>query len=216
MAPARIAAPPAPPAPPTRALPAHVPAPAPTPEPRERVAREAPRLPETVLPKPSLPSLPTRSPAVRAGEKELPPLAQPTPTARAEKPQRVEPPVESRAAPSPPRGLPTGSAAGIGAQSLDVSDFPYAWYLRQVVQKVQDEWQRQNPNKEPNDKPLVFVEIQRDGSIRMPRIEQSSGNTVYDRAALRAIVEASPFPPLPQDWPRPSLRVMFRFDLERG
>jgi protein TonB len=59
------------------------------------------------------------------------------------------------------------------------------------------------------------VEIQRDGSIQVPRVEQSSGNPLYDQAALRAIVDASPFPPLPQDWARPSLRVMFRFDLMR-
>jgi protein TonB len=85
-----------------------------------------------------------------------------------------------------------------------------------VLQKVQSQWQRQNQINEPSQKPLVLVEIQRDGSIRVPKIDQSSGNPLYDQAALRAIVEASPFPPLPQDWSRPALRVMFRFDLERG
>jgi protein TonB len=131
-------------------------------------------------------------------------------------PDRVDTPVpESRPAPSATQGLPTGSPAGVGALSLDVSDFPYAWYLRQVLQKVQGEWQRQNRTAEPDQKPLVWVEIQRDGSIRIPRVEQSSGNALYDQAALRAVIDASPFPPLPQDWSRPSLRVMFRFDLMR-
>jgi TonB family protein len=143
-------------------------------------------------------------------------MAAPRPTARAEKPEKVDRAVESRAAPPAARGLPTGSPVGVGPQTLDVSDFPYAWYLRQVLQKVQTEWQRQNQISEPDQKPSVFVEIQRDGSIRTPRIHQSSGNTLYDQAALRAIVEASPFPPLPQEWPKPSLRVEFRFDLERS
>src|SRR5262249_58008348 len=134
-----------------------------------------------------------------AGEKEVPPPA-PTSAARVDKPQRTDRPVESRPAPEAPRGLPAGSVAGAGATSLDASDFPYAWYLRQVLQKVQGEWQRQNQVNEPSQKPLVLVEIQRDGSIRMPRIEQSSGNSLYDQAALRAIMGASPFPPLPQDW----------------
>jgi protein TonB len=102
----------------------------------------------------------------------------------------------------------------VGALTLDATDFPYAWYLRQLLQKVQGEWQRQNQMNEPNQKPLVLVEIQRDGSIRTPKIEQTSGNNLYDQAALRAVVEASPFPPLPQDWPKSSLRVLFRFDLE--
>ena len=183
---------------------------------RERAIREAPKLPEPSLPSLPRPSLPSRSALIRPGEKELPSLAAPTTAQRTDKPEKVDRPVESRPAPVAPRGLPTGSPSGVGALSLDASDFPYAWYLRQVLQKVQGEWQRQNQLNEPNQKPLVFVEIQRDGSIGAPKIEQSSGNSLYDQAALRAIVEASPFPPLPQDWPKPSLRVMFRFDLEHA
>jgi protein TonB len=202
------------PAPPTPALPSRAPTATPTPEPRERPVREAPRLPEPALPKPSLP--PRLAAPLRAGEKELPSLAQSPSTAHVEKPQRTERPVESRPAPEAPRGLPTGSPAGVGARSLDASDFPYAWYLRQVLQKVEGEWQRQNHRTAPSQQPLVLVEIQRDGTIRMPKIDQSSGNALYDQAALRAVLDASPFPPLPQDWARPSLRVQFRFDLERG
>jgi protein TonB len=172
------------------------------------------RLPE---PSWSTPRLPSRPALPRPGEKELPPLGTPriaraTPTAR---PEKVDKPVESRPAPSATMGQPTGSTAGVGALSLDASDFPYAWYLRQILQKVQGQWQRQNRINEPDQKPLVLVEIGRDGSVRAPRIEQSSGNQLYDQAALRAVIEASPFPPLPQDWSKPSLKVIFRFDLTR-
>jgi protein TonB len=202
------------PAPPAPALPSRAPTATPTPEPRERPIREAPRLPEPALPRPSLPP---RLPApLRAGEKELPSLAQTPSASHPDKARPTERPVESRPAPEAPLGHPTGSPAGVGARSLDASDFPYAWYLRQVLQKVEGEWQRQNQRAAPVQKPLVLVEIQRDGSIRMPRIDQSSGNTLYDQAAVRAVLDASPFPPLPQDWSRPSLRVQFRFDLERG
>ena len=45
-------------------------------------------------------------------------------------------------------------------------------------------------------------------------IEKSSGNTVYDQAAVRAVMAASPFPKLPDGLDRePSLRLIFRFDL---
>ena len=191
--------------------PARISTPDPTPEPRP--VRELPRLPETSVPSPRLPPRPA---PVRAGEKELPALSGPAAPQRVERAEKVERPVESRPGPVASLGLPSGSAAGAGALSLDASDFPHAWYLRQVLQKVQGEWQRQNQRSDPGQKPLVFVEIQRDGSIRTPKIEQSSGNPLYDQAALRAIVDASPFPPLPPDWSRASLRVMFRFDLERG
>ena len=113
-------------------------------------------------------------------------------------------------------GQATGSIAGQGSLTLDVTDFPYAWYLRQVLQKVEERWQTQNRASEPAQKPRIYVEIRRDGSIVPPRIEQSSGSSFYDRAALRAITEASPFPPLPADWANPSLRVLFNFDLKRG
>jgi protein TonB len=103
-------------------------------------------------------------------------------------------------------------------RTLVASDFPHAWYLRQVLAKVEREWQKQAQIAELPDKPLVMVEIQRDGSIGMPKIEKSSGNAFYDQAALRAIMDARPFAPLPAEWIRPSLRVMFSFDFkpERG
>ncbi|HLQ23906.1 MAG TPA: TonB family protein, partial [Gemmatimonadales bacterium] len=183
-------------------------APEPAPRPKETAPREAPRetpqLPEPSLPTPSLPS---RATAVRPGEKELPPLGGGRPSVRGEKTG------ESRPAPPASLGLPSGSPSGAGALTLDVSDFPYAWYLRQVLQKVSIQWQKQNQVKEPDQKPIVWVEIQRDGSIQMPKIDKSSGNALYDQAALRAVLEASPFPPLPDDWSKPSLRVKFRFEL---
>jgi TonB family protein len=192
----------------------------PEPSPREARAPEPLKLPDSA---PPLPRPAPRTAALpRPGEKELPPLATPSETRpaptlpAATKP--AETPREARPAPPAPAGQVTGSSAGVGTLTIDVSDFPHAWYLRQVLQKVEDRWQRQGQPAEPPQKPFVLVEIQRDGSIRSPRIERSSGNAFYDQAALRAIADASPFPPLPQDWNKPSLRVMFRFDLraERG
>jgi TonB family protein len=95
-------------------------------------------------------------------------------------------------------------------------DFPYAWYLRKVLARVEVQWERRNQRAEPEKKPLVRVEILRDGTIRPPTIEKSSGDPAYDEAALRAVMEASPFPPLPADWTKPSLRVLISFHLRRG
>ena len=43
---------------------------------------------------------------------------------------------------------------------------------------------------------VSFV-IDRDGTIRDAKNEILSGNGTFDRAALRAVLEASPLPPLP-------------------
>jgi TonB family protein len=214
-------------APPVRSTPVRAPVREPTPAPaapppppeREPAPRPAPVREPARLPEParSAPRLPTRPALPRPGEKELPPMSRPRvatapPVTRPERTETARP-VDPRPAPTATLGQPTGSPAGVGALSLDASDFPHAWYLRQVLQKVQGEWQRQNRTTEPDQKPHILVEIRRDGTIRMPELQQTSGNALYDQAALRAVFDASPFPPLPQDWSKPSLRVMFRFDL---
>jgi TonB family protein len=208
---------PVPPAPQTPAPDPPEPRPAPAPP---RPVPEPPPRPREALALPAAPArsaqLPPRPPALpRAGERELPPIAsaaRPTPPPATE-PQR---PAEAPPAAPAPVGQVTGSTAGSGALTLDVSDFPHAWYLRQVLRKVEEQWQRQGLTQEPAQKPMVVVEIQRNGTIPMPRVEKTSGNAFYDQAALRAIMDASPFPELPRDWPKPVLRVMFRFDLKQG
>ena len=44
---------------------------------------------------------------------------------------------------------------------------------------------------------ILYFAVDRDGTIRDVKIETPSGNSFYDRAAQRAIVETSPLPPLP-------------------
>ena len=58
--------------------------------------------------------------------------------------------------------------------------------------------------------------VLRDGTIKPPAIHKTSGNAFYDNAALRAVMGAGPFPKLPDDWTKPSLRILFTFDLRRG
>jgi len=191
-----------------------VPEPDPAPKapapPREAPKREAPSLPAPSLP--AAKPLPPRATLPRPGEKELPSLATPPAgTPRGEKTAEAPRPQETASL-----GAPTGSVTGSGALTLDVGDFPHAWYLRQVLQKVEQEWQRQNQPNDPQQKPQIYVEILRDGSIKPPAIHKSSGNAFYDNAALRAVMAAGPFPKLPDDWTKPSLRILFTFDHRRG
>jgi periplasmic protein TonB len=55
--------------------------------------------------------------------------------------------------------------------------------------------------------------INRNGQmIGRPEAFKSSGNPLYDRAALRAVEEAAPFPPLPEDFKAPFLRPFINFN----
>jgi protein TonB len=147
-------------------------------------------------------SLPTRTPTLpRPGEKELPRVASATPP-----PPSASVPSQ---APPPPRGLPTGSPQGVGAVTLNASDFPFAWYLRQVQSKISERWEG---SARAGDQPQVVFEIGRDGKVTGLKVEKSSGNSLYDQAAIRAITDATPLPPLPADFKDAFLRVHLGFN----
>jgi protein TonB len=59
---------------------------------------------------------------------------------------------------------------------------------------------------------VIFVRINRDGSIADVRIERSSGLPFVDRAAQRAVLASSPLPPLPADFHEGSLGVHLKFE----
>jgi TonB family protein len=57
----------------------------------------------------------------------------------------------------------------------------------------------------------VIFEIRRDGRLNAVGIDKSSGNAYYDQVALRAINDAGPFPPLPEEFKKPMLRIGLQF-----
>src|SRR5204863_2959084 len=129
----------------------------------------------------------------RAGDKELPAMAAPSATpkpAPERTPERTPADTVARATPPPePLGRRDGSPQGAGAMTLNVSDFPFAWYLRSVQAKITERWAGRAI---PGQQPVAVFDIGRDGRISGLAIEKSSGNTYYDQAALRAITEAAP------------------------
>jgi TonB family protein len=119
------------------------------------------------------------------------------------------------APPPPPLGAATGSPTGAGPLTLNVTDFPYSYYIRQVADKIRAQW---NGKAIPGQQPAVIFEIRRDGRLNAVGIDKSSGNAYYDQVALRAINDAGPFPPLPEEFKKPMLRIglQFVFDPQGG
>ncbi len=189
-------------------------APAPRPTPTDLPQREPSRdLPARPSRRDSLGlpdrSLPPRTPGLpRPDDKELPSVAS------AAGPKAPTPPVtgparrEAGAPPSPPLGQPGGSAQGVGALTLNVSDFPYAWYIAAIHRKIKERW---DAYALAGQQPAVVFEIGREGDLRRITIDKSSGNPYYDQAAVRAVSEAHPFPPLPADFKKPVLTVGLQF-----
>ena len=58
---------------------------------------------------------------------------------------------------------------------------------------------------------LIHFTIHKNGSVTDIRIVESSGYSSYDLAAMRAVKQAAPFPPLPQSYDQGSLGVTVEF-----
>lgn len=102
-------------------------------------------------------------------------------------------------APPPAPAAPTTTAdvavGGTGVTGLEGGDFPYTIYIDRMKTLIGGHWYRPQLGGSPAT--TVYFAVQRDGTIRDVRTETSSGNGTFDRAALRAVLESSPLPPLP-------------------
>jgi protein TonB len=108
------------------------------------------------------------------------------------------------------RGSPTGNPLGtssFGSQiaGLDNPDFKFGYYLDQLLSAIDARWAR--PPLGDKVECTIGFRIQRDGSIAELTVARSSGYNSFDLAALRAVQNASPFPPLPRAYRNDSLGV---------
>ncbi|HSP14161.1 MAG TPA: energy transducer TonB [Thermoanaerobaculia bacterium] len=88
----------------------------------------------------------------------------------------------------------TATAPGVSA-AFEGGDFPYTIYIDRMRTLIGTHWFR--PQIGAGATTVVYFVIERDGTIRDAKTEVPSGNDAVDRAALRAILEANPLPPLP-------------------
>src|SRR5262249_59870147 len=120
-------------------------------------------------PKRRLPPAPPPPP--RPPEKELPQTASTTPTTALQTPIRREAAAAPPSPPPAPLGAASGTATGSGPLTLSVSDFPYAWYIRQIQGKIQEKWVGRAI---PGQQPAIVFEIRRDGRLNVATIDPSS------------------------------------------
>ena len=171
-----------------------------------------PAEPEMVLPSPKVKEPPKKEPAKREEKKpapaerqlaekkrEVPSPVRPTPgpprqPAPPAKPQTERPDRGGRVGPGigPGSGLALGT--GGGTLSLDTANFPFTYYLRQVTNRIEENWLRPQENL---GRVIVYFRIKRDGTIVEPQVHESSHNQSVDLLAAGAIKRSEPFPPLP-------------------
>jgi TonB family protein len=181
-------------------IPAAQPAPAAQRKPAAPKPVETPKIEE---PKPKLepkitPPKPVAATTPPKVEKNTVPLS---PFGRSTKRGSETPPVATPA-PAPPPVVPAGGTAaaevplgGSGVTGLEGGDFPYTLYIQSMHRRIGTNWFR--PQVAAGTAAVIYFRILRDGTIGEVRVETSSGNGTFDRAALSAVRSSSPLNPLP-------------------
>jgi len=108
-------------------------------------------------------------------------------------------------------GLSVGGGAGGTTAQLDIS-FCCPDYAKELVRRIEARWNKPSTD-EVGETTLVF-EIRRDGSFAKPQIEKSSGSVMLDLAAQSAFVDLK-FPPLPEQFSGPTLKIHMNFPYKR-
>jgi protein TonB len=118
---------------------------------------------------------------------------------------------------SSPMFSEASGAGRIGTGANTTLGTQFGEYSSRIQQLVTQKWRTGDVDANIRTGPTVTAsfEIRRDGSIGPVRLVQRSGIATLDFSVQRAILDASPFPPLPQAFPRNSATVEFVFELKR-
>ena len=89
-----------------------------------------------------------------------------------------------------------GQSVGGNAEPT-VEDPQLVMWLEQVKQRINENWSILPHTTEFDKVAVIGVKMARDGSLLVASVDSSSGDELFDRSAIRAVHQASPFPPVP-------------------
>jgi len=96
-------------------------------------------------------------------------------------------------------------------------DFRFAYYLAAIRNKIGSHWVPP-PGLDAQGRRIhatLYFRILRDGQVSLASIETSSGMAFYDQTAMRALLAATPLPPLPAGYTDQYLGVHFGFEFQQ-
>ncbi len=114
-------------------------------------------------------------------------------------------------------GSGDGSGGGPGGPGGGGGYFPHAYYIDLLRNRISASWYNSLVAPGLRGKYVTGVHfiIRRDGRVSDLRVERSSGIDSLDLSARRAIENAAPFAPLPNDFASQYLVVHFEFEWEK-
>ena len=94
------------------------------------------------------------------------------------------------------------------AQNADPEFQPY---INEMHKQISAKWNPPAVNKDGE--VIVKFSILKNGRIKGAEITKSSGDSMIDESALKALEKASPLPPLPLSYSKDEISVNFSFNL---
>lgn len=183
---------------------------APPPPRPEPVRPAAAATPEMVVPtKAPPPKAPPKTPPKKVETAPRDATAR-TPPTTGEQTQRGEAAANTAARGQGFGGLSTGGG-GTGTR-VDVGDFCCPQYLAIMQSRVHSVWESRQQSLGTA---VVKFVVQRDGTVSDVQLERTSGNSTLDLIARRAVLLTRQLPPLPVEYPNPSLTVLMTFEYQR-
>ncbi len=118
-----------------------------------------------------------------------------------------------------PGGVGSGSGLSsvrnggiVGSAQVDGADFGSGYYVEAFVAKINNLWENPIRSASSTLSAIVYFRILKNGDLADVKVERSSGVGVFDKAALRAVVSASPLQPLPDEYTGDYLGVHLEFE----
>lgn len=97
--------------------------------------------------------------------------------------------------------------------TFDTSEFKHRGYMRMLREKIEGIWKypKEAVRKKMSGELYIMFTIKRTGELSEVEVVRTSGHRSLDLAAIKALKEAAPFWPLPDDWPEEELEINGRF-----
>ncbi|MDZ7344843.1 MAG: TonB family protein [candidate division KSB1 bacterium] len=139
---------------------------------------------------------PKEQPASPPTPKPVPSTKPPAKTKAEPKPQKTTlAPPNAQRTPEKDNAVERAPSGG-HALKIDAVEFPFPHYLVLLQYRIETNWQPP-PTGGGTHVATIYFKIARDGQLLEAKLEKSSGNYIFDQAALRAVQRANPLPPLP-------------------
>jgi TonB family protein len=89
--------------------------------------------------------------------------------------------------------------------------FTYSYYLNILLNKINQNWDNPFKGKDVVLKSIIYFEVDANGMIQNVRLEETSGNELYNETTIRAVTLAEKLPPLPDEFSDDYLKVHLEF-----